>query len=104
MGKSPGPGSSKKAGSTITVKFGLANASGVRISDAAAQALAASCKVKVGLDSATGCATYNASSDTFQFDVKTPKNGAGNHVLVTDVFAPDGSGLVNRETTPVVLT
>jgi hypothetical protein len=103
VAKSPANGSRVKPGSTVPVKFGLASASGSRIVDTAAQALVAGCKVKVGLTSATGCATYATSSDQFQFDVKTPKNGTGNHTLVIEVFAPDGSGLVNRTAIPIVL-
>lgn len=102
--KSPAAQSSYNAGSTVSVKFSIANAGGTRISDAAAQALVAGCKVKVGLGSATGCATYNAASDLFQFDVKTPKNATpSTYAVIVDVLAPDGSGLVNREQTPVVL-
>ena len=101
--KSPAAGTTFNAGATIPVKFGLASANGTRISDAAAQALVASCRVKVGLDTAAGCATYNATSDTFQFDVKPAKNTTGNHAVVADVFAPDNSGLVNHETTAIVL-
>ena len=77
---SPIPKSSYKVGSTIPAKFTLGDNAGTKIPDAVAQALVASCKVKVGLDTATGCASYNASSDTFQFDVKVPKNtSAGSH-------------------------
>ncbi|MEP7224950.1 MAG: hypothetical protein ABI783_08330, partial [Actinomycetota bacterium] len=97
--QSPIPQSSYAAGSTTPVKFALTKAVGAKISDSAAQALVAGCKVKVGLDAAAGCATYNAKLDFFQFDIKTPKNAsAGSHLVAAVVFAPDGSGLVNRET------
>ena len=101
---SPIPQSSYIAGSTIPVKFGLTNAAGARISDAAAQALVASpCKVKVSFNSGTkNCAAYNATTDTFQFDVKTPKSlASGLYNIVVEVSAPDGSGVVNSETVRV---
>ena len=101
---SPIPQSSYIAGSTIPVKFGLTNAAGARISDAAAQALVASpCKVKVSFNSGTkNCAAYNATTDTFQFDVKTPKSlASGPYNIVVEVSAPDGSGVVNSETVRV---
>ena len=101
---SPIPQSSYIAGSTIPVKFGLTNAAGARISDAAAQALVASpCKVKVSFNSGTkNCAAYNATTDTFQFDVKTPKSlASGRYNIVVEVSAPDGSGVVNSETVRV---
>ena len=104
MDFSPIPHSSYIAGSTIPVKFGLTNAAGARISDAAAQALAASpCKVKVSFNSGTkNCAAYNATTDTFQFDVKTPKSlASGPYNIVVEVSAPDGSGVVNSETVRV---
>jgi hypothetical protein len=99
---SPIPQSRYIAGSTIPVKFGLANAAGTRISDAAAQALVASpCKVKVSFNSGTkNCAVYNATTDTFQFDVKTPKSlASGLYNIVVEVS--DGSGVVNSETVQV---
>jgi hypothetical protein len=67
------PKSSYKAGSTIPVKFTLADAAGTRISDAEAQALVASpCKVKVLFSGGTptnNCASYNATTGTFQYNL-----------------------------------
>ena len=104
---SPIPQSSSKAGSTIPVKFTLANASGTRISDATARALVANpCKVKVIFSGGTptnNCATYNATTDTFQFNLKTSKSLAlGSYTISVQVSAPDGSGVVNNE--PVQVT
>jgi len=104
---SPNPQSSYKAGSTIPVKFTLANASGTRISDATARALVASpCKVKVLFSGGTptnNCATYNATTDTFQFNLKTSKSlASGPYTISVEVSAPDGSGVVNNE--PVQVT
>jgi hypothetical protein len=103
VAKSPAASASFKAGSTIPVKLELSAANGTRISDAVAQGLVAGCRVKVGLGDANGCATYVASSDAFQFDLKTPKNVSGSHQIAVDVFAPDGTGLVNHELTPITL-
>ena len=49
------------------------------------------------------CATYNATTDTFQFDLKTSKSlAAGQYTISVEVSAPDGSGVVNTE--PVQVT
>jgi len=101
---SPIPLSSYKVGSTIPVKFALANASGTKISDAAAQDLARQCKVKVlfsGGTPANNCATYNAKTDTFQFNLKISKSLApGNYTISVEISAPDGS-MVNKESVEV---
>jgi hypothetical protein len=105
---SPIPQSTFKASSTIPVKFMLANDAGTKISDAAAQDLVASpCKVKVffsGGTPANNCATYNATTDTFQFVLKTSKSlSSGTYTISVEVSAPDGSGLVNKETVQVTI-
>jgi hypothetical protein len=105
---SPIPQSSFKAGSTIPVKFMLADASGTKISDAQARALVANpCKVKVlfsGGTPANNCATYNATTDTFQFDLKTSKSlSPGTYTISVEVSAPDGSGVVNKESVQVTI-
>lgn len=104
--REPIPQTSHKAGSTIPVKFRLGNATGARLSDAAAQALLApDCLVAVTLDgSAKGCAGYDPESDTFQYDLKTAKTLApGSHTVGIRVSAPDGSGVVNRDSTAVTI-
>jgi hypothetical protein len=101
----PVPQSSYKRGSTIPVRFQLGDASGQPISDAAAAALLApTCLVFVTLDGQTkGCATYNTTSNTFQFDVKTTKAlAAGNHSVGILVKAADGD-IVNTDSTTVRL-
>jgi hypothetical protein len=100
---SPLPQDSYRAGATIRVKFRLADASGTPISDAAAQGLVAACRVKVGLDTAANCASYDAKNDALQFDVKVPKNtSAGTHQIVVQVLASNNF-VVNTATTAVLI-
>ena len=104
--QSPIPQSSFRRGSTIPVKFSLANAAGEPISDAAAQALVSPCRVKITLDDVeqVGCATYNEKGDSFQYDLKTSKSLAvGNHELAIQVSDPDGSGVVNTDGTTITI-
>ena len=86
------------------MKFALANNAGTKITDSAAQALAAGCFVKVHLDGAaspTVCATYDTKTKTFQANIKVPKGlASANHVNV-DVYAPNGSGRVQTEAEPI---
>jgi hypothetical protein len=101
----PVPQSSYKRGSTIPVRFQLGDASGQPISDGAATALLSpTCLVFVTLDGqAKGCATYNAVSNTFQFDVKTTKAlASGNHTVGILVRTADGD-IVNTDSTTVRL-
>ena len=88
------------------MKFTLANASGTRISDVAARALVASpCKVKVSLNGGTkNCAAYNATTYTFQYDLKVPKNlSSWTYTITVEVSAPDGSGMVNKDSVEVTI-
>ena len=105
--QSPIPQSSYKRGSTIPVKFALANAAGAKLSDAAAQALISPvCLVKITLDDVEqpGCASYNAAIDIFQYDLKSSKTlSAGNHSLAIKVSAPNGSGIVNTNAVTIVI-
>jgi hypothetical protein len=96
---SPLPKSSYNAGATIPVKFALGDVNGTRISDAEAQAIASDCRAKVRLDSgAPGCASYNATTDTFQFNLNTSKNlSKGTHTITVDVFV--GANLVSTKST-----
>jgi uncharacterized repeat protein (TIGR01451 family) len=100
---SPLPKDSYKAGATIPVKFALADAAGTRIPDDDAQAIASSCRAKVRLDSgAPGCATYNATTDTFQFNLNTSKNlSKGTHAITVDVFV--GSNVVATKSTTTTI-
>jgi hypothetical protein len=102
----PIPQSSHKAGSTIPVRFKLGDAAGATLADADAQALIMPvCRVKVTLDGAeAGCATYDPDSDTFQYDMKTPKTLASrNHTVGIRVSAPDDTGVVNNDSTTVAI-
>jgi hypothetical protein len=100
---SPLPKDTYKAGATIPVKFALADAAGTRISDADAQAIASSCSAKVRLDSGTpGCAIYDPTTDTFQFNLKTSKNlSKGTHTITLDVFV--GANLVSTKSTTTTI-
>jgi hypothetical protein len=100
---SPLPKDTSKAGATIPVKFALADAAGTRISDAAAQAIASSCGAKVRLDSGTpGCASYNATTDTFQFNLNTAKTlSKGTHTITLNVFV--GANLVSTKSTTTTI-
>jgi hypothetical protein len=100
---SPLPKSSYNAGATIPVKFALGDAGGTRISDAEAQAIASSCRAQVRLDSgAPGCASYNAATDTFQFNLNTAKNlSKGTHTIAVNVFV--GPNLVSTKSTTTTI-
>ncbi|KQZ09447.1 hypothetical protein ASD23_14530 [Agromyces sp. Root1464] len=101
----PVPQTSYKRGSNLPVRFQLTDASGQSISDAAAAALLSPrCLVSVMFDGlAKGCATYNAVSNTFQFDVKTTKAiAAGTHTI--GILVKSGAGdILNANTAPVQL-
>jgi hypothetical protein len=100
---SPLPKDTYKAGATIPVKFALADAAGARLPDAEAQAIASTCSAKVRLDSGSpGCATYNATTDTFQFNLNTPKNfSKGAHTITLDVFVV-GNVVSTKSTTTTI--
>ncbi|WP_170964005.1 choice-of-anchor Q domain-containing protein [Agromyces tardus] len=100
----PIPQSSYKRGSTIPVRFQLADAGGVLSDAAAAALLSPTCRVSVTLDGQVkGCAKYNATSDTFQFDVKTTKGmTVGTHTIGILVTSAAGD-VVNSNSTQVVL-
>lgn len=102
----PMPRSSYQRGATIPVRFALGDAAGTPISDAdAAALLVPPCLVRVTLDGVDrGCATYNATGNFFQLDLKTTKGLAkGTHTIGVQVRAADGSGLVNSETITILL-
>lgn len=102
----PIPQPSIKRGARITVKFRLGDASGGRLSDADAQALITPvCLVQVTFDDVVqGCAGYDVAQGMFQYDLKTSKTAAvGDHAVGIRVSAPDGSGLLNTNSTTVAL-
>ena len=95
---------SVKRGSAIQVKFALADADGV-LSDAEAAALISpTCQVFVTFDGqVTGCAQYNATTDTFQLGVKTTKSlTTGTHTVGIRVTSTTGD-IVTTATTEVIL-
>jgi hypothetical protein len=100
---SPLPKDSYKAGATIPVKFALGDVNGTRIPDAEAQAIASSCRAKVRLDNgAPGCASYNATTDTFQFNLNTSKNlSKGTHTITVNVFV--GPNIVSTKSTTTTI-
>ena len=103
----PAPQSSYKRGAAIPVKFRLANAAGVKLSDAVAQALITpTCLVRITLDGTVqaGCATYNASANTFAYSLRTARTiTVGTHRVGIQVSAPDGSGVVNIHDTEILI-
>jgi len=98
---SPFPLPRYQAGATIALRFALADASGARIPDAEAQALASACKVTVRFDAGTpACAEYNRSSDTFRLNVMIAQTTTqGTHTMTIGVFV--GADLVNTKTVTV---
>jgi len=108
----PLDGSSFKAGTTITIKFTLSDATGNTISDTAAATLVGGKKkpcfisgVYDGVAQST-CPTYAAATDTFSITVKTPKSRSaiGAHQIGVLVKAPDGTGAINVVLIPILLT
>jgi len=102
----PIPQSTYKRGSTIPVRFRLGDAAGKPLPDASAQALvAAPCHVVVTFDGQVqGCTSYNPTSHVFQFDVKTAKSlPPGSHAVGIRVTAVDGSGVLNTNSTSVLI-
>jgi hypothetical protein len=102
----PVPQSSYKRGSTIPVKFQLTDASGTTIPDAdAAALLSPTCRVQVTFDGVVnGCTTYEPLRDRFIYTLKTAKNtSVGGHTVGIKVTAPDGSGVINTNSVPVVI-
>lgn len=101
----PIPKSSNVAGSTIPVKFRIVDTMGTPIPDAQAQALAAGCQVRVTLSGVTlpsSCATYTASTDTFQLDVKVPKTlTPGVYTITAQVVV--GGAVAATASTPVTI-
>ena len=77
------------SGSTISVKFGLAESDGTPITAAEAQRLSSSCSVKLfftGGNPNPNCATWNG--DRFEFPLKTSKKLApGPYTITVTVFA-----------------
>ena len=93
-----------KAGSMIPVKFAFGDESGVPVPDAAAQALADACAVRVfftGGDPVPNCASYNPDANRFEFKLKTQKTTLGSHTIGVKVL--DGAVVLNDVSTQVFL-
>ncbi len=104
---SPAPNSKWRAGQTVPIKVALGNAAGVRISDAAAAALATACQVTF---TATGvqpvsvqCLKYDSASDQFQFNWKLKKSPLGTATIAVTVSYP-GSSIKTVLSEPIVIT
>jgi hypothetical protein len=87
----PAPGSKWKRGQTVPIKVALADANGVRISDAEAAALLSPCRVKVSVTGAqtlaAKCMKYDAGGDQFIFNWKLG-NAAGAATITVTVSYP----------------
>jgi subtilisin-like proprotein convertase family protein len=85
---SPLPKSDWKAGAAIPVKLALADTNGTRISDTQAQAIVANCDAKITFTAGTppsNCFAYDTLTDTFQFNLNTPKTLTGNHTITATI-------------------
>jgi hypothetical protein len=82
------PGKIIKSGSTIPIKFLLAEADGTPIGDAEARRLASDCSVRIfftGGDPSPNCAVWNG--ERFEFSLKTSKDLApGTYTVTVKVF------------------
>jgi hypothetical protein len=95
----PPAGSTAKAGSTVPIAFALGSSSDARLTDAQGSALAGACLVRISFTGGPvnpDCASYNPTSDTFTFDLKTSKSSTGNQTITVRVFA--GASVVTSTT------
>ncbi len=92
---SPTPQSKWRAGQTVPIKIALGDAAGNPISDAAAAALVAACRVTfaaTGVQSTSGnCLKYDAGMDQLQFNWKLRKSPLGADTLAVSVSYPGSS-------------
>ncbi|MBY0276816.1 hypothetical protein K2Z84_15875, partial [Candidatus Binatia bacterium] len=99
----PDPGSSYARGSAFKVKLRVLDAAGRPLSAAAAKALAASCRVKVGIDTASACARYNVDRKLFKLKLRVKQaTTVGAHAVVAEVVGPEGA-MRNRATAAIVV-
>jgi hypothetical protein len=99
----PTSGASVKRGSTVVVEFRLRDAGDRLVSDSTGRAIATTCGAKIlfsgGLPS-SNCARYDASRDTFLFDLKTANTLApGPYVVTVQVLS--GSQVVTSATVTI---
>jgi hypothetical protein len=104
---SPVPRSKWKAGQTVPVKVALADLAGTRISDSAAAALAAACRVRFSVSGAqtlaAQCMKYDAGADQFVYTWKLAKNGTGQATIGTGVSYP-GTASTTQKTEQITIT
>jgi hypothetical protein len=104
---SPVPSSKWKLGQSVPIKVALANGAGVRISDAAAAALAQACRVKFQASGAQSkgpdCMKYDASTDQFIYTWKLGKSGIGPATIVVRISYPNTTTTTQRSE-PILIT
>ncbi|MFN8602073.1 MAG: putative Ig domain-containing protein [Candidatus Binatia bacterium] len=97
----PDPGASCARGGSFRAKFRLLDGAGRPVSEAVAKALVASCRVKVGLDAASGCARYSVNRKLFKLKLRVKQTASvGAHAVVAEVTGPEGS-MRNRATVTI---
>ena len=103
---SPPPGSKWRKGQTVPVTFGLRDANGVRISDAQAAGLVASCKVRF---SATGaqivtpkCVRYDSRNHWFSVGWRVGRT-TGRATITVTVSYPGTATTTSRSETIIVV-
>lgn len=100
---SPAPNSKWKAGSTVPVKVQLRDANGKTITNTEAAALG--CRVTFtasGAQTATGCLTYNATTQLFQYNWKLGK--ATGAATATITISYPGTTTTTKLSTPITIT
>ena len=104
---SPVPGSKWKVGQTVPVKVALGDAAGTRISDAAATALAAACRVRFSTSGAqtlaAQCMKYDATMDQFVYTWKLGKQGTGAATIRAAISYP-GTSSTTQLTAQITIT
>jgi len=101
---SPLPRQNVNAGSTVSVKFALADNTGTRIPDAQAQAIAAACNARIfftALTPSPNCFSYDTVGKQFVFNLRTPKGVTGLFTITAEVFS--GATLVDTASTQINL-
>jgi hypothetical protein len=99
----PTPGTAVKRGSAIGVQFMLRDAQSRLISDNSARSITSGCAATILFSAGNpspNCATYDAQSDTFRFDLKTSKTMLpGTYTVTVQVLS--GSDVVTSATVSV---
>jgi len=104
---SPVPNSKWKRGQTVPIKLALADANGVRISDAEAQGLLSpTCRVMfsaVGMQTASACMKYDLVNHQFVYNWKLGQ-ATGNVTITVSVSYPGTASTTSLSTSMVVTT